>query len=127
MDPPNAGQPASLPLWLRASGPFRRAKFFPWERVLVTSVAAVVGLYGGLAAGLFATAIRFVQLIIFRGAEVFGTLFGPERQMWGRYFLERLVAAHWHLEFAALAALILLAAAALELDRKSTRLNSSHW
>ena len=114
MDPPNAGQPPPLPLWLRASGPFRRAKFFPWERVLVTSVAAVVGLYGGLAAGLFATAIRFVQLIIFRGAEVFGTLFGPERQMWGRYFLERLVAAHWHLEFAALAALILLAAAALE-------------
>ena len=122
MDPPTAGQPAPLPLWLRASGPFRRGKFFPWERVLVTTVAAVIGLYGGIAAGLFATSIRFVQLLLFRGPEVSSALFGPERQMWGRYFLERLTTARWHLEFAALAALVLLAGAVLEWLGKSSRL-----
>lgn len=122
MEPPIAGQPAPLPLWLRATGPFRRARFFPWERVLVTSVAAVVGLYAGLAAGLFATAIRFVQLLVFRGPEVFGTLFGPEREMWDRDFFERLLAAHWHLEFAALAGLVLLAGAVLEWLGASARL-----
>jgi CIC family chloride channel protein len=73
-------------------------------------VAAVVGLYGGIAAGLFATSIRFVQLILFRGREVASTLFGPENDMWARYFYERLRGARWHLEFAALAALILVAA-----------------
>lgn len=77
-------------------------------------VAAVIGLYGGIAAGLFTTSIRFVQLLLFRGPEVAGALFGPERQMWVRYFFERLTAAHWHLEFAALAALILACVAVLE-------------
>ena len=118
----SAGQPAALPLWLRASGPLRRGKFFPWERVLVTVVAAVIGLYGGIAAGLFATSIRFVQLLLFRGPEVSVALFGPERQMWGHYFLERLREAHWHLEFAALAALVLLAGAVLEWLGTSARL-----
>jgi len=37
-------------------------------------LAPVVGLYGGIAAGLFATAIRFVQLVVFRGAEVLVSL-----------------------------------------------------
>ncbi|MCA1825366.1 MAG: chloride channel protein [Myxococcales bacterium] len=87
----------------------------PWERAVVMLVAAVVGLYGGIAAGLFAVCIRFVQLFLFRGREVAMTLFGPEREMWVRYFAERLTAARWHLEFAALAALIL--AAAVVLDR----------
>src|SRR4051812_36135028 len=87
---------------------------FPWERALVMLVAAVVGLYGGIAAGLFAVSIRFVQLILFRGREVAVALLGDEREMWGRYFLERLRAAHWHLEFAALAALIVAAAWVLD-------------
>ena len=77
-------------------------------------VAAVVGLYGGIAAGLFTTSIRFVQLVLFRGGEVAGTLFGPENDMWLRYFYERLRGARWHLEFAALAALILVAAWVLD-------------
>src|SRR6185437_9411023 len=85
-------------LWQRVTGPARKtARFFPWERALVMMVAAVVGLYGGIAAGLFATAIRFVQLILFRGREVAVTLFGPEREMWARYFAERLHGARWHL------------------------------
>ena len=87
---------------------------FPWERALVMLIAAVVGLYGGIAAGLFAVSIRFVQLLLYRGREVAMTLFGPEREMWVRYFAERLTAARWHLEFAALAALILAAAVALD-------------
>jgi len=89
-------------------------RFFPWERALVMLVAAVVGLYGGIAAGLFTTSIQFVQLLLFRGPEVAGALFGPERGMWIRYFLERLTAAHWHLEFAALAGLILAAVPVVE-------------
>src|SRR5437762_3767017 len=100
-----------IPFWRRAAGPLRRhAARFPWERALVMGVAAVVGLYGGIAAGLFATAIRAVQLLLFRGPEVAAAL---RTEGWLRGFRLRLAAAHWHLEFAALAALILLAAAAL--------------
>jgi chloride channel protein, CIC family len=122
--PPTAGEgPPPQPLWLRASHPLRRsAAYFPWERALVMLVAAVIGLYGGIAAGLFASSIRFVQLLLFRGREVAVTLFGPERSMWGHYFAERLRGAHWHLEFAALAALILAAGAALEWMGASKRL-----
>src|SRR5258706_10916314 len=89
--------------------PLRR---FPWERALLMLVAAVVGLYGGIAAGLFATAIRFVQLLLFRGAEVARAVGSPQ---WERLFRKQLAAAHWHLEFAALAGLMLLAAPALSL------------
>src|SRR3954468_22071492 len=85
-------------------------------------VAAVVGLYGGIAAGLFAVSIRFVQIILFRGDEVATMLLGDERGMWARYFVERLGAAHWHLEFAALALLVLVAGFALEWLGASDRL-----
>jgi CIC family chloride channel protein len=103
------------PLWERASQPFRRqAARFPFERGLVMGVAAVVGLYGGIAAGLFATAIRSVQLILFRGNEVADALFGVMHDMWFNLLRERLAAAHWHLEFAITAALILAATAALD-------------
>src|SRR5690349_22577801 len=101
-------------LWERASQPFRRqAARFPFERGLVMAVAAVVGLYGGIAAGLFATAIRSVQLVLFRGNEVADALFGVMHDMWLNLLFERLRAAHWHLEFALTAALILAASAAL--------------
>jgi CIC family chloride channel protein len=82
--------------------------------MLVMFVAAVIGLYGGIAAGLFAVSIRLVQILLFRGGEVAKTLFGPDREMWRRYFVEQLTAARWHLEFAALAGLILLVAVALD-------------
>ncbi len=49
----------------RISNPLlKSAARFPWERALVMVVAAVVGLYGGIAAGLFATAIRSVVLLL---------------------------------------------------------------
>src|SRR5256886_689898 len=106
---------ASLPFWERATGPLRReAARFPFERAILMGLAAVVGLYGGLAAGLFATAIRFVQLVVFGGAEVASSLFGSGRVAWLRLFRTRLGAAHWHLEFVALAALLLIAAAVLD-------------
>src|SRR3954454_9499834 len=102
-------------LWERASQPFRRqAARFPFERGLVMAVAAVVGLYGGIAAGLFATAIPSVQLILFRGPEVAAALFGVMHVEWLHLLAERLAAAHWHLEFAATDALVLVAAAALD-------------
>src|SRR4051794_24894147 len=104
-----------VPLWQRATGPLRRqAARFPFERGLLMGVAAVVGLYGGIAAGLFATAIRSVQLVMFRGDEVAFSLFGAGHERWLRLFRVRLSAAHWHLEFVALAGLLLIAAAALE-------------
>jgi CIC family chloride channel protein len=104
-----------IPFWRRAAGPLRRqAARFPFERALVMGVAAVIGLYGGIAAGLFANAIRFVQLVGFRGQEVASSLFGPGRAQWFRLFRTRLGAAHWHLEYAAMAALLLLTAVALE-------------
>jgi CIC family chloride channel protein len=108
------------PLWQRATGPLRRqAARFPFERGLLMGVAAVVGLYGGIAAGLFATAISSVQLVMFRGDEVAFSLFGAGRGPWVRLFRARLSAAPWHLEFVALAGLLLIAAAALEaLGRK---------
>src|SRR5205823_5950710 len=66
-----------LPFWRRATGPLRRhAARFPFERALVMAAAAVVGLYGGIAAGLFATAIRSVQLVMFRGDEVVSSCSG---------------------------------------------------
>jgi CIC family chloride channel protein len=103
------------PLWRRAAGPlWRHAARFPFERTLVMGVAAVVGLYGGIAAGLFSTAIRSVQLLTFRGGEVASSLFGAGRAAWLGLFRTRLAAAHWHLEFAAMAALVLAAAAALD-------------
>jgi hypothetical protein len=104
-----------IPLWQRAAGPLRRqAARFPFERALVMGVAAVIGLYGGIAAGLFANAIRFVQLVGFRGNEVASSLFGPHRDRWARLFRARLGAAHWHLELLAMAALLLVAAPILD-------------
>jgi CIC family chloride channel protein len=104
-----------VPLWRWATDPLRRhAARFPFERTLVMGVAAVVGLYGGIAAGLFATAIRSVQLLMFRGGEVADFLFGVGHAARLRLFRDHLAAAHWHLEFAAMAALVLIAALALD-------------
>src|SRR4051794_41851002 len=110
-----------VPLWQRATGPLRRqAARFPFERGLLMGVAAVVGLYGGIAAGLFATAIRSVQLVMFRGDEVAFSLFGAGRERWLRLFRVRLGAAHWHPEFVALAGLLPVAAPALQAPAPKT-------
>jgi CIC family chloride channel protein len=84
---------------------------FPFERALLMGVAAVVGLYGGIAAGLFATAIQSAQLFIFQGNQVFQSLREPA---FFEYFRDQVARTEWHLEFAALAALILGAAVVLQ-------------
>src|SRR5207245_1192325 len=78
-----------------------------WERALFLGVAAVIGIYAGMAAGLFAQSIRFVQIVLFRGGEVAAALFGSGRNAWAAGFREHLYRAHWHVEFAALAVLVL--------------------
>ncbi len=109
-----------VPLWQRATGPLKRqAARFPFERALLMGVAAVVGLYGGIAAGLFTSAIRSVELLMFSADEVATSLFGSNHRAWARLFRTRRSEAPWHLEFAALAALLLAAAAVVEaLGRK---------
>src|SRR5207245_5356817 len=79
----------------------------PWERALFLGVAAVIGIYAGMAAGLFSQSIRFVQIVLFRGGEVATSLFGAEREAWAAGFRAHLARAHWHVEFAALALLAL--------------------
>jgi len=79
----------------------------PWERALFLGVAAVIGIYAGVAAGLFAQSIRFVQIVLFRGGEVATALFGAGRTAWAAGFRDHLSRAHWHVEFAALAVLVL--------------------
>jgi len=77
------------------------------------AVAAVVGIYAGIAVGLLAAVIRSVQLVFFRGGEVLAAVLGEDPQ-WSALLRSRLAAAHWHLEFAALAALLLVAGMVLE-------------
>ncbi|HXN55847.1 MAG TPA: chloride channel protein [Myxococcales bacterium] len=86
----------------------------PWERALLLGIAAVVGIYAGIAAGLFAHTIRFVQLLIFRSSELGTTLLGEGRARWLALFEAKLAAAHWHFEFAGIALLLLAAGGGLE-------------
>ena len=80
----------------------------PWERALFLGVAAVIGIYAGIAAGLFTQSIRTVQIVLFRGNEVAAALLGDGRAAWVGIFRERLTHARWHVEFAALALLALV-------------------
>ncbi len=99
----------------RAREPFRSPfSRIPWERALFLGVAAVIGIYAGIAAGLFSQSIRFVQIVLFRGTEVAAALFGAGRQAWAATFREHLARARWHVEFAALALLALAFAFAAE-------------
>jgi chloride channel protein, CIC family len=94
--------------------PAQRPGPVPWERALLLGIAAVVGIYAGIAAGLFAHTIRFVQLLLFRTGELGTTLLGEGRGRWLALFEAKLAAAHWHFEFAGLALLLLAAGGALE-------------
>ncbi|HWE25262.1 MAG TPA: chloride channel protein [Myxococcales bacterium] len=85
-----------------------------WERALFLAVAAVIGIYAGIAAGLFSQSIRFTQILFFRGDEVAAVLFGSQRAVWAAAFRSQLAHAHWHVEFAVAAVLALALAAAAE-------------
>ena len=71
-----------------AGGPRPKAAPFSWEHAVVLTVAAVIGVYAGIAAGLFSQSIRFTQLVLFRSAELWQALTAPGAD-WPRLF-ERL-------------------------------------
>src|SRR6267142_1428218 len=116
--PPDPQQPSARGLGRlpdRAREPFRfPLSKIPWERAVFLGVAAVIGIYAGIAAGLFSQSIGFVQIVLFRGTEVAAALFGAGRHAWAATFREHLARARWHLEFAALALLALAFAFAAE-------------
>ena len=87
---------------------------FSWEHAIVLAVAAVIGVYAGMAAGLFAHSIRFVQLVLFRSGELWRSLVLDPEGMWRAQFERRLLAAHWHAEFLATALLLLAGALTVE-------------
>jgi len=94
---------------------------FSWEHAVVLTVAAVIGVYAGIAAGLFSQSIRFVQLILFRSSELWNALLVPAAG-WRMLFEQRLLQAHWHLEFLATAAVVLAAAFGVEKLSQSRRI-----
>lgn len=99
--------PARLPrLWSRAIAPIES------EPAIVLTVAAVIGVYAGIAAGLFANSIRCVELVLFRSGELRDAISDPGRG-WGKLFGQRLLQAHWHVEFLATAIVVLAAAFAV--------------
>ena len=92
-----------------------------WEHAVVLTVAAVIGVYAGIAAGLFAQSIRFVQLVLFRSGELWKALAEPGAG-WRNLFAQRLLQANWHLEFLATAVLVLTAAFGVEKLSESRRI-----
>jgi CIC family chloride channel protein len=77
---------------------------FPAGHAMLMGLAAVVGLYGGLAAGLFANFIALFQTVFFRPLSLVHALSG-QNQAWWRAFREQLPIAPWHLEYIAIAAI----------------------
>lgn len=72
----------------------------PGESTLTLMVAALVGVYAGLAAGLFANAIAVFHLIFFRTGTLLAALGpGDAGHVWRERFLEQLLRARWHLEY----------------------------
>src|SRR3954464_11407937 len=93
----------------------RSVAAFPWEQTLIMGVAAVIGVYAGIAAGLFSNCLRPTQILLFRFPELAAHLRDPG---WQARFFGRLRAAPWRLEFAVLAALALAASFALSLRNR---------
>src|SRR3954470_7296603 len=100
--------------WARDTA-LRSVAAFPWEQTLIMGVAAVIGVYAGIAAGLFSNCIRTTQILLFRFPELAAHLRDPG---WQARFFGRLRAAPWRLEFAVLAAIALAASFALSLRNR---------
>lgn len=106
-----------LTSWIRARAPGWKVQLVtPGEPTLVLVVAAIVGVYAGLATGLFANAIAFFHLLFFR-TSAFAVVFsiGERGDVWRGRFVEELLRARWHVEFLVVGGLAI--AAALVLDR----------
>ncbi|MFL5405303.1 MAG: chloride channel protein [Myxococcales bacterium] len=95
--------------WARVTA-MRGVAAFPWEQTLTMGVAAVIGVYAGIAAGLFSNCIRMSQILLFRFPEVAADL---HDRTWETRFFTHLRAAPWRPEFAVIAALGLAFAALL--------------
>ena len=85
---------------------WRRAAF-SWDGAVLLALAATIGIYAGIAAGLFASCIRFVQIVLFRFPELSAAIFGSGRE-WRVQLGHKLAAAPWHPEFAVLAAVLVM-------------------
>ena len=103
--------------WVRMRAPGWKVQLVtPGEHTLVLVVAAIVGVYAGLAAGLFANAITFFHLLFFR-TSTFAVVFsiGERGDVWRSRFVEELLRARWHVEYLMVGGLAI--AGALLLDR----------
>src|SRR5438067_13421816 len=103
--------PAPRRRWTRETA-LRSVAAFPWEQTLIMGVAAVIGVYAGIAAGLFSNCIRTTQILLFRFPEVAADL---RDGGWQARFFAHLRAAPWRPEFAVLAGVGLAASFALSL------------
>ena len=83
------------------------------ERWFIALMAGVVGVYAGLAAGLFGSAINLVGLVLFHSAKLAGVL--RLDAAWRDAFAARLETAPWNAAFLLFG--LLAIAAALGLDR----------
>jgi chloride channel protein, CIC family len=93
----------------------RRVAAFPWEQTLIMGVAAVIGVYAGIAAGLFSNCIRTSQILLFRFPEVAADL---HDRAWEARFFAHLRGAPWRLEFAVVAAIGLAASLVLKSGKR---------
>jgi CIC family chloride channel protein len=92
----------------------------PSEPTLVLLVSGLVGVYAGLATGLFANAIAFFHLLFFRTKAFWHAVApGPAGQAFRARFLEELAHARWHLEYLVVGGLVIVAL--LVLDRLRDR------
>ncbi len=88
----------------------------PSEPTLVLLVSAIVGVYAGIATGLFANAIAFFHLLFFRTrAFALAVAPGPKGEAFRARFLEELVHARWHVEYLVVGGMVI--AGLLALDR----------
>ena len=103
--------------WVRARAPGWKVQLVtPGEPTLVLVVAAIVGVYAGVATGLFANAINFFHLLFFR-TSTFAVVFsmGERGDVWRARFIEELLRARWHVEYLVVGGIAI--AGALVLDR----------
>lgn len=88
----------------------------PGEPTLVLVVAAIVGVYAGLATGLFANAIAFFSLVFFRTSTLLELLSaGEPGATWRARFLEEMLRSRWHIEYLVVGGIAI--AASFVLDR----------
>lgn len=105
----------------RKGGGWKLQLATPSEPTLVLLVSGLVGVYAGLATGLFANAIAFFHLLFFRTkAFALAVSPGPDGQAFRARFAAELAHARWHLEYLVVGALVIVALLALDRLRHHT-------